>query len=160
VGNLWTTSGTSLGTVTFSGETASGWQQATFATPIAIAANTVYVASYYAPVGHYSADSGYFNATFDNAPLHALATGTSPNAVYKYGTSSAFPDQTWNASNYWVDVVFTDSLTPDTTPPTISSVTPASGATGVSPSGAITVLFSEDMAPGSITTASFELRDA
>ncbi|MGZ4977041.1 MAG: DUF4082 domain-containing protein [Methylobacter sp.] len=29
------------------------------------------------------------------------------NGVYVYGTGSAFPNQTWNASNYWVDVVFT-----------------------------------------------------
>ena len=36
-------------TVTFTGETASGWQQATFATPVAITANTTYVVSYYAP---------------------------------------------------------------------------------------------------------------
>src|SRR5919202_714388 len=34
VGHLWTTLGENLGTVTFAGETASGWQQATFAAPI------------------------------------------------------------------------------------------------------------------------------
>ena len=33
VGTLWTGTGTKLGTVTFTGETASGWQQATFAAP-------------------------------------------------------------------------------------------------------------------------------
>ncbi|HKA28556.1 MAG TPA: DUF4082 domain-containing protein, partial [Candidatus Binatia bacterium] len=49
VGNLWTTAGAKLGTVTFTGETASGWQQMNFATPVAIQANTVYVASYFAP---------------------------------------------------------------------------------------------------------------
>src|SRR5262249_18727837 len=38
VGNLWSASGTRLATVTFSGEAASGWQQATFATPVAITA--------------------------------------------------------------------------------------------------------------------------
>ena len=26
------------------------------------------------------------------------------NGVYRYGASSAFPNQTWNTSNYWVDV--------------------------------------------------------
>ena len=44
----------------FSGETASGWQQANFATPVSILANTVYVASYFAPQGSYSADGNYF----------------------------------------------------------------------------------------------------
>jgi len=33
-GNLWTTSGTLLATATFSNETASGWQEVTFATPV------------------------------------------------------------------------------------------------------------------------------
>ena len=38
VGNLWTADGTLLASATFSGETASGWQQVNFATPVAIAA--------------------------------------------------------------------------------------------------------------------------
>ena len=57
VGNLWTSNGTLLATATFTNETASGWQQVLFATPVAIASNTVYVASYHANNGHYSADA-------------------------------------------------------------------------------------------------------
>src|SRR5580765_4507910 len=38
VGSLWTTGGSNLGTVTFIGESASGWQQAVFPAPIAITA--------------------------------------------------------------------------------------------------------------------------
>ena len=108
VGNLWTTNGTRLATVLFSNETASGWQQALFATPVTIASNTVYVASYHASSGHYSEDDYYFRGKgVDNPPLHALADGVSGgNSVYAYGSSSAFPNQTWNAANYWVDVVF------------------------------------------------------
>src|SRR5882724_4602790 len=34
VGHLWTSSGTSLASVTFTNETATGWQQATLATPV------------------------------------------------------------------------------------------------------------------------------
>ena len=30
--------------------------------------------------------------------------------VYAYGGASTFPTQVWNASNYWVDVVFTTAL--------------------------------------------------
>ena len=33
VGTLWTNTGTKLATVTFTGESASGWQQATFTSP-------------------------------------------------------------------------------------------------------------------------------
>ena len=108
LGNLWTSNGTRLATVTFSNETASGWQQALFDTPVAIASNTIYVASYHADNGHYSEDDYYFlGRGVDNPPLHALADGVAGgNSVYAYGTNSLFPSQTWHAANYWVDVVF------------------------------------------------------
>lgn len=35
-----------------------------------------------------------------------LANSESANGVYKYGSSSAFPTETYQASNNWVDVVF------------------------------------------------------
>ena len=76
VGNLWALDGTQLATATFSGESASGWQQVDFSSPVPITANTVYVASYFAPVGNYAADNGYFTATgVDNGPLHLLQDG-------------------------------------------------------------------------------------
>src|SRR5262249_23018155 len=109
VGNLWTTAGAKLGTGTFTGETASGWQQMTFATPVAIQASTVYVASYYAPNGHYSANLDYFTTQgVDTPPLHALANGVSGgNGIYAYGAASSFPTNTFRAQSYWVDVLFT-----------------------------------------------------
>jgi hypothetical protein len=108
VGNLWTSTGTLLATATFTNETASGWQQVNFSTPVAISANTVYVASYHTSVGHYSADENYFASQgVDNWPLQALANGVSgPNGVYAYGSTSKFPNQTYESTNYWVDVVF------------------------------------------------------
>ena len=39
-------------------ETASGWQTVYFSTPVAITAGTTYIASYYAPNGHYSGTQG------------------------------------------------------------------------------------------------------
>jgi len=109
IGHLWSTTGTNLGTVTFTGETATGWQTATFATPVTIAANTTYIVSYYAPVGRYAGDTGYFAASgVDNGPLHALRDGADgANGLYRYGTGGGFPTGTWQSSNYWVDVVFT-----------------------------------------------------
>ena len=109
VGNLWSASGTKLASATFTGETASGWQQVLFATPVSITAGTVYVASYFAPVGHYAGDGGYFAAAgVDNGLLHALRDGVSGgDGVYRYGTASGFPSSTFNSTNYWVDVVFT-----------------------------------------------------
>jgi hypothetical protein len=110
VGHLWTVGGTLLGTVAFSGETASGWQQATFGAPIPISAGTSYVASYHAPNGHYADDTGYFAvAGHDSTPLRALADGVDgANGVYRYGASGgAVPSSSWQSSNYWVDLTFT-----------------------------------------------------
>ena len=108
VANLWSSTGTLLATATFTGETASGWQQVLFSNPVPITANTVYVASYHTLNGHYSFNSNYFgSAGLDSPPLHALANGVAGgNGVYAYGASSVFPTQTYNAANYWVDVLF------------------------------------------------------
>lgn len=162
IGTLWSSSGTKLATATFSSETATGWQQVNFASPVAISANTVYVASYFAPNGHFAVDTNYFaTAGVDNGALHALKDGVSGgNGVFTYNATSAFPSSTFGSSNYWVDVVFTTSVGPDTTPPTVASVTPASGATGVSTAVAVSVAFSEALDATSVSTSSIELRNA
>jgi hypothetical protein len=110
IGSLWSSSGTLLGSATFTGETASGWQQVYFSTPIAIAANTTYVASYFAPKGHYSDTSAAFTSVgVSNPPLQALANTTSANGVYKYSATNAFPGSSYKATNYWVDLDFEPS---------------------------------------------------
>ena len=110
VANLWTSSGTLLATATFSNETASGWQQVNFGTKVAITANTTYVASYHTNISHYSVDDGYFATARDNPPLHALSNAASGgNGVYNYNSNSAFPNSTYDSSNYWVDVVFSQN---------------------------------------------------
>jgi hypothetical protein len=106
VASLWTSTGTLLDQATYTVESAAGWQQVNFATPIAVTAGTTYVASYFAPDGEYADTSEGLSSAVTNSPLTALASG----GVYSYGTSPAFPDSTYQASNYWVDVVF--STTP------------------------------------------------
>jgi hypothetical protein len=107
VGNLWTSSGTRLGSAVFTGESASGWQQVNFSSPVAVTAGTTYIASYYAPAGHYSFNAGFFStAGVNNPPLQALANSVSSDGVYTYSSASAFPASSYNATNYWVDVVF------------------------------------------------------
>jgi hypothetical protein len=103
VGSLWDSAGDLLGQVTFSGESASGWQQANFSAPIAVTAGTTYVASYLAPGGGYAVTSGGLDSAIANSPLTAPANG----GVFTYSGSSAFPSSSYNGSNYWVDVVFT-----------------------------------------------------
>ena len=109
-GSLWDSSGNLLGQVTFTNETASGWQEADFSTPVQITAGTTYVASYLAPNGGYSVDSAGLASATVNGPLIALASGSNGgNGVYLYTHSPQFPSSTYNANNYWVDVVFTQT---------------------------------------------------
>jgi len=128
VGRLWSLDGTELAQVTFSGESASGWQEALFSTPVTILANTTYMVSYYTPTGHYSVSGGYFaSSSFDNYPLIALQNGgpDGMNGMYRYGSGGVMPDSNFNATNYWVDVVFE---VPDTTPPAVNMSLPANDA--------------------------------
>jgi hypothetical protein len=81
------------------------------------------------------------------------------NGVYAYGANSVFPNQTYQSENTWTDIVFVTSLGPDTTPPIVTSVTPASGATGVAGATNITATFSEAMDTATINTNTFELRN-
>ena len=124
VGHLYTAGGAQMAEATFTKETSSGWQQVDLAKPVAINANTTYVASYYAPNGHYAALSNYFSVVgADSAPLHALADGVDGhNGVYHYGVdgtlfSGAGPES-FQATNYMVDVVFES----EEQPPVISNV--------------------------------------
>jgi hypothetical protein len=107
IGNLWSASGTLLATATFTNETASGWQQVNFSNSISIMPNTTYIASYHTNTGEYSADGNYFSNSLTNGPLSAPSSASSGgNGVYAYSGSNVFPNNTYNANNYWVDVVF------------------------------------------------------
>jgi hypothetical protein len=107
IGALWTASGTLLASATFTNETASGWQQVNFSKPVSITANTTYVASYHTNTGEYSANGNYFANAHTNWLLTAPSSASiGGNGVYAYSGSNVFPNNTYNANNYWVDVVF------------------------------------------------------
>jgi hypothetical protein len=106
VASLWTATGTLLAQATFTAETNSGWQQVTFAAPVAITANTVYVVSYHSSA-YFSYDPGYFSTQRDNPPLHP-ANSAIGASLFQYGAGSVFPQGGAAGANFWVDVVFTN----------------------------------------------------
>ena len=128
VGGLWNASGTKLASATFANETASGWQTVLFANPVSVTPDTTYVASYLAPNGHYSVTGNGFSSAVTNGPLTALANGTSANGVYAYGASSSFPQGSFGASNYFVDVLFAPAAAPGA-PTGVSATAGQSSAT-------------------------------
>jgi len=157
IGTLWSSSGTALASATFSGETASGWQQVTFANPVAITAGTTYVASYLAPAGHYSYTSQAFASSgVDAPPLHALANSIHPNGVYVYSSSNAFPTSSYNATNYWVDLVLTQAAATVPGAPTNVVATAGNGSATVNwtaPSNGGSAITSYTITPYVGTTA-------
>ncbi|MBD6617921.1 DUF4082 domain-containing protein [Komarekiella sp. 'clone 1'] len=101
-GKLWTATGTLLASVTFSNETASGWQEQLLATPVNIQANTTYVVSVNV--------NAYYVATYDqlgspivNSDLSSVADGN--NGVFN-GTPGAFPTGSYRNTNYFRDINF------------------------------------------------------
>jgi uncharacterized protein DUF4082 len=140
-GSLWDDSGRRIATVRFGAETASGWQVARLATPVAVAAGRSYVVSYNSPSGKYADDTNYFGAG------HSRTVGalTATAGVYRYGATSAMPTGVWAGSNYYVDVAFTPgnggpvttpSAQPDPAPPSASPIKPAPpSASRPAPSG-------------------------
>ncbi len=146
-GSLWDSNGNRLATGTFINETSTGWQTLNFAEPVSITRNTVYIASYKAPAGHYAADSNFFSLTaFNSSPLTGpRSTTTSGNGVYRVG--SGFPVNSYADTNYWVDPLFVDG---DSLAPTVLTVTPAAGATGQSVNTKPTARFSKSIDPATI----------
>jgi hypothetical protein len=173
VGSLWQLDGTLLGSVSFASETASGWQEQALTQPVAIKANTPYVVSYLSPSGVYASSSGYFASAngVDSPPLPALpllrALGDGEplpdatiahNGLYTFATGSV-PNLSSGSANVWVDVVAVGYFDPDTTPPTVTAVSPANGATGVSPKPRVTVTFSEPIDASTIDNTTITLSD-
>jgi len=149
-GHLWSSTGQLLASVVFSKESASGWQQATLSSSVDIAAATTYVVSYFAPKGGYTSTHNYFTTTIVNGPLTVPATG---NDTFCYARTACFPNQTYTASNYYVDLVFVPSSDPVTTPTTApTTVAPSTTTTTPAPTTASTSASTTTTAATSTTT--------
>ena len=127
-GHLWGPDGTLLATATFTstpGQT--GWQTAALSTPVAIQPGTTYLASYHTD-NNYVFTGSYFSSSAHSGPdgflIAPASSSVGGNGVFSVGTSPALPNQTFNASNYWVDVTFKPlTVTGPNAPPQITSGT-------------------------------------
>jgi hypothetical protein len=107
-GELWSPTGALLGTAIFTASPgAEGWQTATLSTPVVIQADTVYTASYHT-LGDYISSNNYFLNTY-TSPSGYLTAPVGGNGVYQYGSTPTDPTQSYQGSNYWVDVNFVPS---------------------------------------------------
>jgi hypothetical protein len=148
-GTLYSASGSVLATGTFSNETATGWQMLNFSSAVPVTAGATYVAAYYAPNGHYPADSRFFSSHgFDSGHLNAPGGSNTPNGVFT--TGDRFPDQSFQGTNYYVDAVYNGW---DSTPLTVSATSPLGGATSVPTTTSIETTFARAADPSSISYA-------
>ena len=127
-GRLWDEAGRLLGSVNFSDTKQIGWVRANFGAPIPVRKNGVYTVSYSAPNGRYASDQ------FELGSGRQISTGdlTGLQGVYSYDGS--LPTTEWNASNYYVDVLFQKSsdlptATTLSTHPTGTTSAPPSAST-------------------------------
>ncbi|MEV8637385.1 DUF4082 domain-containing protein [Streptosporangium sp. NPDC051023] len=100
-GSLWDAKGHRLAQVTFAGESPSGWQEASFSSPVRLEAKQIYTVSYHSTNGTYVGTQG-------SVPTRSgpLSTTSRNSGVFGYG-GNAFPKQSNpKGYNYWVDVVF------------------------------------------------------
>ena len=89
--------------MTFTGETPTGWQSASFSAPVALTPGQRYVVSYVAPNGNYASTGAFFAEPWINGVLTAPGPN---NGLYSYGAGGSMPTNSWNATNYFVDIVF------------------------------------------------------
>src|SRR5439155_16725267 len=90
---------------------------------------------------------GGLAAPIDSGPLHSIADGQ--NGVFA-GTAGSFPTQSFNSSNYFVNVEVLDDGVPAA--PTLASTSPVSGATGVSVGAAPSAVVTRDLDATTITS--------
>ena len=98
-GRIWSSGGTQLTSVVFTGETGSGWQQQALATPLAVTSGSTYTVSVNVN-GGYVTTSGGLAAPITNGALTALTNGG------VFGVSGLYPTTTFGSANYFRDVVF------------------------------------------------------
>lgn len=155
VGRLWTSGGSPITSATFTSETASGWQEVSFSSPVEITANTTYVASVTMNDGNYTSTSNGFSSAITNGPLTAPSSASSGgNGVFSVNAGE-FPASTFNATNYWIDVSFFDE-----TAPQVSSVTPTDASTNVAPGEIVTATFDQSLNSSTITSSTFTVQDS
>ena len=124
VGSLWTRPAPGSAQVTFTGGTASGWQQATFSRRRRVGEHDVRGVVLHAD-GGYVVNSGYFSSAATNGPADGAAERhrRRQRRLPLHLHAEHVPQPSFGSENYWVDVVFQEDST-DTTPPTVISRVP------------------------------------
>jgi hypothetical protein len=150
-GTVWTSVGTKLTTVTFTGESASGWQQQALPTPLVLQPGSVYIVSVNRNAVYEATTSGLATQVI-SGPLRSVVDPK--NGVYG-ASAGTFPTQSFSSTNYFADV----EVVPDGDPgaPGVVSSSPAAAATAVAITGKVTATFSRPVDPATVNGSTVTL---
>ncbi len=166
-GNIWSSTGTNLATVTFSGESEYGWQEAKLSSPLAVNQGQLYVVSYGTTAAIYVAVSGGLNSNIANSALIAYANNSSQNAATGSGnnngvfstTAGNYPNTGSSTGSYYgVDVVFSPNS--GTLPPLSPTVVqPKNNAYGIKRDQTMTAAFARALNGTTVSGSTVRLLD-
>ncbi len=130
----------SVAHVTFTNETASGWQTATFDHPVYLYPGLAYSVTYTSPNGHWSYFPNYLTTAVDSGPIHVLSNG----GRWGHTASDLMGDGGKQTSNsaFAVDIVFETAVSNETS---LFKETAATPADPVDSLGQVGTRFSSDV---------------
>lgn len=118
-GRLWSADGRLLGSVDFDNSTDVGWHNAALDEAVHVVQAETYTVSYTAPAGHYAADQ---DSLGQGRPVISRDL-TALRGVFSYQMER--PTQSFNDTNYYVDIVFRPDAAETTPAPTPSTSSPS-----------------------------------
>ncbi len=149
-GSLWRSDGTLLARGDFAPRSKNGWQDMSFAAPVAIVPGETYVASYFTPGTKYAFSYRYFATSGRTVgPITALQSAVdSPNGVHCYDDApcGSFPVRGYRDTSYWVTPLWQElgeAPSADQLAPVVANTAPSDGAKRVKVGAAIKAKFSE-----------------
>lgn len=168
-GNIWSSTGTNLATVSFSNESEYGWQEAKLSAPLRVNENQVYVLSYGTTTSTYVASQGALTGiNLGGSYLKAYADQSSENTATGSGTRNGvftttagnYPGSgSTNGSYYWIDAVFSTTSAPSQ-PLEIGVTQPKANAVGVARDQVVTAKFNRAINGATVTNSTFRLFDS
>ncbi|PTX45345.1 uncharacterized protein DUF4082, partial [Christiangramia gaetbulicola] len=154
-GQLYSSLGVLLAEVIFENETASGWQQASFPDLVPVTAGVTYMITYHSSNGNYVSEDSGFQVAKVNGPVIGLANGDDgPNGMYSYFPTPTFPVNNFQASNYFVDVVFETEEVPTNNLPEIAITAPLENDSFIAPADVLITADASD-SDGTVTSVEF-----
>lgn len=167
-GNIWSSTGTKLATVTFSDESDYGWQEARLSSPLRVSEDQLYIISYGTTTSVYVASqgaltgttfgSGYLKAYADQSSENTATGSTTRNGVFT-ATAGNYPNNgSTNGSYYWIDAVFSVASS-SSSPLEVGVTQPKTDAIGIARNQVITAKFTRPVNAATVTNSTFRLFD-